>query len=219
MEPFIITAVVVGVIFLVIAAVILSRHLEKKRMQAMEAAAQELGFEFQGLSEGSLSLLTSGFELMNRGRGRKYRNVMHRQAESTSVYIADYQYTVSNGKNSTTHHQTIAVIQSPDLQLPSFNLYPENIFLRFAQALGMQDIDFEEAPKFSRMFVLRGDDEAAIREYFFPQALEDITELGAVSVAGAGDRMMIWFGNRRVKPQDLRTFFETAFKIHVLMSA
>jgi hypothetical protein len=219
MEPFIILAVICGVGGLVILAIVLHRHYERKRAEAMEQAAQSLGFEYLGPTESPLPVLLAGFELMNRGRGRKFKNVMLRTADDRSVFLCDYQYTTSNGKNSTTHHQSLAVIQSAAMQLPAFQMYPENMLSRIGQMLGMQDIDFEDAPEFSRRFVLRGNDESAIREYFSPAALEEIAKLGAVNVAGEGDRLMVWFAGRRVKPEDVRKFFETAFQIHVLMTS
>jgi hypothetical protein len=217
MEPLIITAVVIGVTVLVIGGIVFSIHREKQRTEALRDAARDLGFEFLGDSDDGLSAVFSSFELANRGHGRKFRNVMRRDADGKTVYLCDFQYTTGSGKNSSTHHQTVAIIQSSDMRLPSFSMYPENMMHRLGQMLGMQDIDFDDAPVFSRQFVLRGADEAAIRDYFAPETLERLPALGAISVAGEGDRLVVWFGNTRVKPENIRTFFETTFKTHVLL--
>ena len=51
-------------------------------------------------------------------------------------------------------------------QVPRFALTREGLLHRVGAALGFQDIDFDEDPEFSKRFVLKGDDEHAIREIF-----------------------------------------------------
>ena len=57
-----------------------------------------------------------------------------------------------------TYYQTFFFIQSKDLGLPEMLIYPEKFFHKVGSLLGMQDIDFEEWPEFSRKFLVQGDE-------------------------------------------------------------
>lgn len=216
MPPGIVIALIAGIVVFAVVAIALSLWMEGKRTRELQSVAQDLGFDFRAEGAGRLSDRLSGFDLMNRGTSRRYRNVMQRAADGRTVSLFDYQYTISTGKNSTTHRQTVAVMESANQRLPSFSMAPEGLLHRVGQLMGMQDIDFDDAPRFSRAFVLRGDDESAIRQCFGPEMLEQIPEFGAVSIAGEGDLLMVWFAGRRKKPAELRTFFESAFRLHLL---
>ena len=102
---------------------------------------------------------------------------------------------------------------SPDLSLPSFELRPEHMFHKIGQALGYQDIDFDSHPTFSKQFLLRGPNEAAIRDFFTPELLEFFESHPGVSVEAAGDRMIFYRASKRIKPEDVRSFMEAGFKI------
>ena len=63
---------------------------------------------------------------------------------------------------------TATYIQSERLRCPVFRMWPEAISNRTGAAIGFQDIDFESHPEFSQMFVLKGADETAVRDYLHP---------------------------------------------------
>lgn len=214
----IIVAFIVGGTLLATGLIAFAIWSDRKRTEAFQEIARQLGFEYFARGDGGLAALTQRFDLMNRGRNRRFRNVMSRTADGKTVHLCDYQYTTGSGKNSSTHHQSLAIIDSPDLNLPAFTLAPENFLHRFGQMLGMQDIDFDTAPEFSRKYVLRGANEPAIREFFTAERLEQFPEFGPINVAGDGSMLMVWF-SRRVKPDGIRDFFETAFKVHLLLSS
>jgi hypothetical protein len=72
----------------------------------------------------------------------------------------------STGSKGYSRFQTVALFRTPELRLPKFTVYEENLMHRFASLLGWQDIDFEEDPGFSKRFVLRGTDEESVRQWF-----------------------------------------------------
>jgi hypothetical protein len=96
------------------------------------------------------------------------------------------------------------------LNLPPFDLRPEGVLLKIAQSLGMKDIDFADAPGFSRMYMLRGQDEAAIRQLFTPALLRFCEANRGLWISGAGN--LLWFHreNRRAKAVDLDAFVNAA---------
>jgi len=90
------------------------------------------------------------------------------------------------------------------LRLPTFSLRPESFFHKIGAAIGMQDIDFEEHADFSDNFVLTGDDEQLVRQFFdngllneFANAKESASRLlrGVLSIFVLAGVSLIKFGN------------------------
>ena len=126
----------------------------------MRNTAARLGMEFNGSDEWGLKALLRDFELFNKGRRRRFTNVMSKTIGllNEKIHIFDYQYTRSTGKSATTHYQTVFFIQSKELGLPEMLIYPEHILHKVGELFGMQDIDFNEWPEFSRKFLVQGDE-------------------------------------------------------------
>ncbi len=102
--------------------------MRKKRTEALQRIADALNFSFERKGDELLLAMHNNFDLFSKGRLKKISNVMHGNSGDMDITIMDYKYTVGSGKNSTTYSQTLIVVQSKYLQLPSFTLSPENIF-------------------------------------------------------------------------------------------
>lgn len=185
-------------------------YLEKKRREALEQVAVRLGMQFSAQSvEGIPSRLhQSGFELFQRGRGRRYSNWMSKRLiDGTEIALFDYQYTSGSGKNRSTYRMSVFLASQEDLHLPSFRLHPENAFFHgIAKAFGMKDINFETHPKFSRSYLLRGQDEDQIRMRFHPGVLSFLEDHLNYAAEGSGSHLILWRSNQRVQPEAIETF-------------
>ena len=80
--------------------------------------------------------------------------------------LFDYEYVVEGSESNSSYKQSVIWFHSENLCLPNFALRPENLFHKIGGVLGYQDIDFESHPKFSKTFLLRGNDEPKIRDIF-----------------------------------------------------
>lgn len=118
----------------------------------MHRTASELGMDFSQKDEWGLRALLKDFELFQKGGHRRLTNIMSKTTGlmEEKINICDYQFTVGTGKSATTHYQTLFFMQSKELGLPEMLVYPENFFHKVGSWLGMQDIDFEEWPEFSK---------------------------------------------------------------------
>ena len=90
---------------------------------------------------------------------------------------------------------------------------PENIFDKVGSALGFQDIDFDSHPNFSRTFVLKSSNEAAIRSYFRPALLEFFETKQGVSVEAESGMMFFFRPGLRVKPAELKDLLSQAYEV------
>ena len=198
----------VALVFLGIGAVFaVLIYFDRKRTAKLEAKAKALGCTFRAKATAEDKQLAAGSPLTTVGRSRNIRNIIELPDEGgPRVTLFDFAYVIGGGKQSRKYEQTVTRIHSPGLNLPSFDLRPESILAKIAQSFGFKDIDIESAPAFSKMFLLRGQDEAAIRRFFTPAVVQYCEQNRGLWVSGAGD--LLWFHreNRRPKPDELEAF-------------
>ena len=147
-------------------------------------------------------LVQAGFGLFEQGYGQRFYNSMSKRLiDGTEIALFDYQYTRGSGKSSSTYRQSVFYAYSEGLHLPRFRLHPENAFFHgIAKAFGMQDINFESHPKFSRSYLLRGEDEVQVRMRFHPGILGFWEQHPNYCAEGAGAHLILWQNNRQVSP-------------------
>jgi len=103
---------------------------------------------------------------------------MYGQAGGIKTAVFDYLYITGSGRSTVRHFQTVVYLEPANLALPYFSLRPEGWMTKVLSAFGYQDIDFGQRPEFSRQYILRGQDEPAIRQTFNESVLstQDILE-------------------------------------------
>ena len=215
------TLVVLSIVFgciaggLAIAGVIIwvEYHFEKKRTEAMKAVAAEIGLHFSMTKDESLLAKLQSFSLFNKGHGRKMKNVMKAETEIAQLTIFDYRYKTGYGKHSHTHHHTVVALESGSLRIPEFTLRPEGLFDKIGSTLGFQDIDFKGHPEFSRMFVLKGKNEAAIRGYFDAEMLSMFTQRKGATI-DSGPGVFIYLRGGRKNPEEIQGFMTEGFGVY-----
>jgi hypothetical protein len=87
-------------------------------------------------------------------------HLMQGNIDSAEVAIFDRVIISGGGEGGGSEELTTVVLfESTQLSLPYFLLRPEGILGKMGSAFGDPDIDFEEFPKFSRQYLLRGTEE------------------------------------------------------------
>lgn len=210
-------AILFIVIGLAVVGVVISIavYFDRKRTRAISEKAEEMGLQFEKTANHLTADITSRFELFQRGRGAKSANLVYGATNGTGVWMFDFQYSTGSGKNRRVHNQTVCCFSSTELQLPRFNLYRESLLSRIGSGVfGMQDIDFETHPDFSKTYVLKGDSEVEIRECFHEQILSFFeTQDKNLCVEGDGERLLVYRRSKRVKPELLKDFLSEGFGI------
>lgn len=190
---------------LIVAAFLgLAYYFHRKRRQDLERVAQELGFGFEA-EDHKAPLPDRAFDalpLFKRSRHRS--NFLYGRRAAGAIFLADVR--VGSGKNS--YSQTVACFHLSDRRLPAFELSPESWAYKLAQAFGYKDIDFESSPEFSKSYLLRGEDEAAVRELFRADLLHFFTGEKGWTVQGAGEWLCVYRFARTLSPKDVRSFLE-----------
>jgi hypothetical protein len=191
---------------------------DKKRTEAMANLAMRLGMQFTAEApEGFLSLFNQ-VNLFILGHGGEARNVMQGELGGVAGSLFDYTYVTGSGKTRSEHHQTVVILSLPTLSLPAFVLKPENVLHKVGSAFGMQDIDFPQAPNFSKRFLLRGAQEHAVRAAFKPSVLSFFERHEGMSAEGRGNHLIYYRAGRAQQPIDIRGFMRQGCELAKLLA-
>jgi len=201
------------ILVLIVAAILATRYYERKRSEAMAAAAAEIGLDFSADQDEALLEALQDFTLFTQGHSRKMRNLMIAKTDLATLTIFDYRFVTGGGQYSTTHQQSVILMQSDSLELPRFRLKPEGFFDKIGAAIGFQDIDFDDNPDFSKAFTLKGDNEEAIRKFFDSKMLTDFLQHQRRAVES--DRgLFIYYQTGRKKPEEIRPFMADGYALY-----
>ena len=191
-----------------------SMHAAKKRREGFIQAAEQMGLQSYPDGDSELMDRFAGFKLFSRGRARKMKNAILGDSGEVKIAIFDYQFTTGNGKQTQTHYQSVVSLQSNEIQCPDFTMRPENMLDKIGGAIGLQDIDFDSHPNFSKMFVLKSSDEPGIREYFKPSLLEFFETKKGISVEAAHGALFFYRPSRKIKPEEIKDYLAQAYEVY-----
>ena len=130
--------------------------------------------------------------------------------------VFGYSYSTGFGKNRRTTRQSVVLIESETLNLPPFDMRPEHLLHKIGGAFGYQDIDFPGQERFSKKYLLRGRDEAAIRSLFTDEVLAYFTSNLDLSVEGRRGALIGYKGGKRMSPDGFRQVISQANRISKL---
>jgi hypothetical protein len=207
----------------VIGAVIWGIIAAKKRREALQALAAELGLSFSqddplqnqsfGQSQGFLArIFSSGqsgipgrfaqFGALSVGDSRKGCNALWGTHQGRELMAFDYQYSTGSGKNRSTHHLSAAVV-TLECSFSELVIRPENFLDKIAAVVGLDDIDFE-SHEFSKRFYVKGGDRKMAYDIITAPMMEYLLAYQGWSIELHGCDVMIWTG-RTWKPEDFRS--------------
>lgn len=201
--PFVILSVIIG-LFVIIA--VYSWQKDKERTRVLQATAGQLGWSFAASAPLNMIPGLERFALFNQGRSKEIKNFMYGEASGIKAAVFDYVYVTGYGKNRQTHSQSIVYLEPTYLSLPYFSLRPENVLLKIFTAFGYQDIDFGQRPEFSRQYILRGQDEAAIRRTFNDGLLSFYETYPRTCTDGGGNQLFVYRGGYRFQPHEIQSY-------------
>ncbi len=210
----------------------------KERLAELQARAQGAGFEILSEADESFLADVAGFELLTEpGSGpqkcvwfptqaavrmdafgptvRAVFQVMRKDAGRARITYFEY----ADQSTSRVHPNTtgsVVQLHSAHLNLPRFSLRPRRRMWDRIAGLAAQSIDFPEHPKFSKMFLLRGADPAAVRAVFSDQLLTFYQNHPDIFTEGEGHQAVVyagameWFPYRRSDTQRLDYIIKAA---------
>jgi len=185
----------------------------KKRSNAFFEFARQRGLSFSKNYEINEGLKSTDFRLLREETSGKAANLISGDTDGAAVTIFDYTYKAGGGQASTTYSQTVCILKSEKMNLPVFQLYPENMFYRISAVLGAQDISFQSHAEFSESYVIRGDDEDSIRNIFTDSVISYFASNKGLCVEGNRQMLMIYRNATLIRSDEIQTFLAEGIKI------
>ncbi|MEB3339013.1 MAG: hypothetical protein VKJ46_16195 [Leptolyngbyaceae bacterium] len=210
---------VTGIIIVICLAAVsifiaVNLQLDRQRTEAIKQLANNLGFQYQPEPKSYIPSQIWQFRLFSQGRGRRFYNLIQGHRKGAKISISDYSYTSGHGKNTRTSTQTVVLVESDDLDLPSFELTPEDIFDKVGNILGFHDINFETHPDFSRHHNLAGSDESSIRQLFHDGVLNFYQTRTNVNTEGKGSIFIHHHNYKTLPPDQWEICIDEAFALY-----
>ena len=206
----IIWLLVVTIALFFVFLVILTWRRERERTEALRRVAETAGLAFEPKTDVNAVRAFGDVQLFNRGHSQRVTNLMTGRLGDHQLAVFDFRYTTGSGKNQHTSTQTVVMLPSARPSLPDFQMAPENPLYKIAEMFGYQDIDIDSSPEFSRRYLVKGADEAAIRAALYPNATSYFAEHEGWTVEARSGTIAIYRAGGRPKPDDFRLFVENA---------
>jgi hypothetical protein len=197
----------IGVVMLLCfgIAFLIDNYMARVKIKKIKEIARALGFTYRPTPTAADRELPVGCYLAKAGFRQTVSNVLEVVCTDELNFIL-FEFDYSAGK--ATFSQTIARMRSPLLKLPSFLLYPETIFSKMGVMFGGTDVNFSDSPKFSDKYILRGQDEAALRALFTPALRHALEPLEDLTIEGADEVLFIFRERRVVEPEEIPSRIE-----------
>lgn len=211
---------IIGIAIAVFAIFAIVFYLkEKKRTEKLQQLAASLGFGFDKKSTLDVLKTTHDLGLFAKGRGRSLKNRLYSTGGTIDEMVFGYQYTTGTGKHSSTYNQTVAYFHNDYMALPRFELCPENFLHRIAEKFGYQDIDFDTEPDFSKQYLLRSNDEPAIRKAFNTLVIQWFVQRPKISAESNGHSLIVYQHGKRLSVDEITSFLMEARKLYTLLAS
>ena len=204
---------IVAIIVLMIVVSAYNRRKARERTEHLQAVAKMLGWQFGQEAPMDWIPAMERFALFNSGHGKSITNIMFGHTNGVKAALFDYTYVTGSGKHQQTHYQSVVYFEPSDLNLPVFSLRPENFMHKIISALGYQDIDFGNRPTFSNQYLLRGNEEMAIRNTFNDALLAFYETNPGISTDGGGNQIFIFREGTHVPPDQIQALIEWAARL------
>jgi hypothetical protein len=180
---------------------LLNAARNRKRREAYAEYSLIRGFTFEEKRPNGERRYADAFELFTAGHRRTWGYTISGTKNQAPFTAFEYRWVTGSGKSSHAHRIGGIVWERDTDSLPKFALSPEDWLSRVGQVFGMQDIDFDESPEFSRMYRLKGPNEPLIRKLFTNEIRRFFEATPKQQVAGGG-RFLFWFRNGLMPPVD-----------------
>ncbi len=209
MDPTIIPWVVIFFIVIIVAGYAYG----KKRSEALRTFARRRGLSFSPSANAGIHEEVKGFQLFSDTTEKMFSNLINGDMNGTQLMMFDYRSTTGSGRSASTNSQSVFIVRSARLDLPAFEMYPNDIFHRFRGVMGNQNISFPSSGGFSNAYILRSDDEEAVRKAFTAVVLSYFENHMGLSVEIKGKRLLYYRKGELMRPDQMRSFLSQGLEI------
>jgi hypothetical protein len=208
--------ILVGIAVVFFALYFVGKARNRQLTTALKRLAETLNFTFSEKGDLATQDAMSKFHLFSEGHSRRISNVLTGRFNDVSATVMNYRYSTGGGRSSHIWEQTVLALESDKLLLPRFDLRPENLIDKIGAVFGKKDINFENAPVFSKRYLLRGDDEESIRKLFNERIFDYYEQHPGVSTEGDGRMLIYYRSSKCVTPDKIQVFLQDGYDVFSL---
>lgn len=183
------------------------------RREAIKNLAYKLGGFFSDGDGNGILPLVKDFPLFRRGFRKKINNVLTLESDWGKISMFDYSNTEGRGNHFKRFNRSVCFVNARQLGLPEFKLKPANLFHKFIGLFSPIGITFPEHRKFSKRYILSGDDESMIRHYFQDDLLDFLAERKDWHLEGLGYYLVVYGDARLAEGRELGRLLEDSIAI------
>jgi MFS superfamily sulfate permease-like transporter len=143
-------------------------------------------------------------------------NILEKYIDNAKISISDITLTEVALQAKTDTHITVVYISEFDLHIPDFAFEPERLWSSFTKLIKGKDIDFKEFPAFSEKFYLRGENEAAVREFFSEPLIRFLEESESVHLECHRNKLLFYAKRDLLEASEIEnlvSYAERALKV------
>jgi hypothetical protein len=185
----------------------------KRRSEAFQSYARQRGLSYPGRVDINADEEFRDFLLFSDDSEKKVSNLIRGEMDGARVMMFDYRSTTGIGQSASTRSQSVVILQSGRFNPPAFEMYPKDIFQKVLGALGKKGIDFPSRSGFSDAYVLKAEDENAVRKAFSDTVLSYFGNHKGLTVEVKGGRLLYYRNGRLIRPDDIHAFLQEGLEI------
>ena len=187
------------------------------RSQRLKTISEEYGWTFQVQTDWYNSYLKNFYFFSKRPIEKKANVISGIYEQHNAVWeLSDITFDEGALIAKEVFQTTVQVIYLP-FNVPSFIIEKEEFLDRVFEPIkafsGRKDIDFKEYPNFSKKFVLTGDDEEEIRDFFNSRLLRFLADNDIYHIECNGEALLIFRYFKPAKTEEIFSMLEFADKL------
>ena len=193
----------------------------EQRTKEFKRISEQLGMTFSARVKGrAKDQATPPLPLFGEGHSRVVTNMLHGDSEllgfAEEFEVRIFAYGFAHQQQDLHAMQSVICFQSPQLNLPKFQLCPESFGNKLWGGRFTGDIDFEShqaAAVFSKKYLLRGKDEQKIRALFTDEVLAFFAGQDKICVEGFSSHLCFYRAFKLIEPEDIPAFMKEGFEV------
>lgn len=213
--------IICAVVFSLMVRIIFERFKSRREKPLYRAVSDALNFTLsENVDTGSLPR-RNDFFLFTRKDSEHIPYMLSGTVDQVEVRILDFvysRYKPSAGSQRRETRQTLVMFQAPDFRWPDMRMMPDSFALKLTKMLGVKDIDLDDAPEFSKRYLLNGSDEAAIRRIFRQEVTDAFVRQKGWCLEAHGDVIVFWRNRVRVPPNKILPLLEETIELLQLLT-
>lgn len=214
-----VAAAVFPLLFLIVPAALalaaifgVPRLIDRSRQRTYGAFSLARGYQYQPSRPGGEAQYADVVGLFKTGGSHKWRHEISGVFNGRSFTAFEYQYATGAGRQRMAFNLAMIHWQLSGVSLPYFTLEPGSAYLfRIGQV--PQEVDFPEDKPFSKAYVLKGQDPAAIRALFTPERRAAFIGAPKHQVAAGGQELFVWQDHGLPPPDQFDAFLNEGTRV------